>query len=99
MHLNKEQKDVVIGIVLYVLDRLYETVNHDKQGIINLKHELSIQDSQIAGWRAGRSMPNMSTIYRLALRAGVLHEITEAIQEVPGLKHLPTLVPVSKETS
>lgn len=99
MHLRRGEKLIVVGVVTYVLDRLFETCGDDKEAVKNLKWSLGLQDSQIAGWRSGRNLPNMSTLYRLALRAGVLDEITAALQEVDGLDDLPPLVPASKETS
>ena len=99
MHLRRKEKLIVVGVVTYVLDRLFETVNHDREAMKNLKWSLNLQDSQIAAWKAGRNLPNMSTLYRLALRAGVLHEITAALQEVDGLDDLPPLVPEDTKTS
>ena len=99
MHLRRKEKIVVVGVVTYVLDRLFETVGDDKEAVKNLKWSLGLQDSQIAAWRSGRNLPNMSTLYRLALRAGVLHEITTALQDVDGLDDLPPLVPENTRTS
>ena len=99
MHLARKEKLIVVGVVTYVLDRLFETVGDDKEAKKTLKWSLGLQDAQIAGWRSGRNLPNMKTLYGLALRAGVLHEITAALQEVDGFDDLPPLVPASKETS
>ena len=71
MYLNRKEHMEVVGMVNEILDELFEGVKDDRQALIDLKHNLGIQDSQIKGWQSGRNTPNTSTLYKLASKAGL----------------------------
>jgi hypothetical protein len=99
MTLRGEHREVIVEWVNYLLDRLFDSVAGDKQAENGLKHELRLQDGQITAWRQGRYLPNASTLYMLAIEAGVLDEINAALQKAGGLQSLPSLISANEETS
>jgi len=92
MNLSKKQRKIVIEVVNYMLDRLFSGVKNDRQAKLGLMFELGLQDSQVAGWRMGRNLPNAATLYRLADASGVLGEIAEAISYHVDLEDFPELL-------